>query len=553
MSDQLDARFWSLVEERFHTLVQAFPVYATFLGIHTEDGRFGDGTRDGVEQHLADEKRFLSAVQALDPAGLSEPVRFERDLAIYGARRSIWDTEVHRVWERRSTAMDEVGDGIFAILARDFAPLPERLASIASRLESVPRLLAEHRTRLGPRPVRTWNNLELEAAEQMPSLFAEVVASGRGALPEGSVELRRLEAAAAGASAAVEQYADWLREQDARAVDDWALGSDLLDELVSLRAFDGLTTDEILAIGWEQLATNRQNRREAARQVDSAATEAQVVDRVKSHHPATFAQALDAYRRAMFDARQYVIDHDLATLPPGERLEVIPTPEYLRPVIPFAAYFEPPKFDPNPSGIYIVTPSSNGNQRAMREHSFASISNTGIHEAYPGHHLQLSAALHHPSLVRTLTDPPEFVEGWAMYCEQMMREDGYDTAPESLVALYTDAIWRSCRIVLDVQMHRGELTVDQATDFLVEHTSFERPQARAEILRYTYTPTYQLSYLLGKVLLLRLREEEKRRLGSAFSLKQFHDHLLYSGSLPISFHRRLLSGEGGGPTPPPAS
>ena len=553
MTDQLDARFWSLVQDRFDGIVQAFPVYATFLGIHTEDGRFGDGTREAVEDHLASEKRFLAQLEALDPAALSEAVRFERDLAIYGAKRSIWDTETHRVWERRSTAMDEVGDGVFAILARDFAPLGERLASITSRLEGVPHLLAEHRTRLGSRPVRTWNNLELESAEDMPSLFAQVVASGRATWAEGSPDLRRLEEAAIRASAAVEEYAGWLRGQKGRAADDWALGGDLLDELVALRAFDGLTTDEILAVGWDQLEKNQQARRDAARRVDSRASEAEVVDRVKSNHPATFEEALEAYRRVMFDARQYVIDRDLATVPPGERLDVIPTPEYLRHVIPFAAYFDPPKFDPHPSGIYIVTPSVDGDPRAMREHYYASISNTGIHEAYPGHHLQMSAAVHHPSLVRILTDPPEFVEGWAMYCEQMMREEGFDTAPESLVALYTDAIWRSCRIILDVRMHRGELTVDEATAFLVQHTSFEQPSARAEILRYTYTPTYQLSYLLGKVLLLRLREDEKRRLGTAFSLKQFHDNLIYSGSLPISFHRRLLAGEGGGPSGPPAS
>jgi uncharacterized protein (DUF885 family) len=112
--------------------------------------------------------------------------------------------------------------------------------------------------------------------------------------------------------------------------------------------------------------------------------------------------------------------------------------------------------------------------------------------------------------------------------------------------MYTDAIWRSCRIVLDIRMHRGELTPEEATDFLVEHTSFELPNARAEVRRYTYTPGYQLSYLLGKVLILGLREEERRRLGDRFSLKRFHDTLLTNGSLPVSFHRRLLrAGKGG--------
>jgi uncharacterized protein (DUF885 family) len=107
--------------------------------------------------------------------------------------------------------------------------------------------------------------------------------------------------------------------------------------------------------------------------------------------------------------------------------------------------------------------------------------------------------------------------------------------------MYTDAIWRACRIILDIRMHRGEVDVEEGVRFLVEETGFEEPNARAEVNRYTYTPTYQLSYLLGKVLLLQLRADEQRRLGKAFSLKAFHDTLLRNGSLPISFHRRLLA------------
>jgi hypothetical protein len=267
------------------------------------------------------------------------------------------------------------------------------------------------------------------------------------------------------------------------------------------------------------------------------------VDRVKSNHPATFDEALAAYKDAMLRARAHIIEHDIATMPPGEQISVIPTPEYLRQVIPFAAYFEPPKFDKHPSGIYIVTPSVGDDPNAMREHNYASISNTSVHEAYPGHHLQLSAATRHPSLVRLLTDAPEFVEGWGMYSEQMMREQGFDAGPEFMVAMRTDAIWRACRIILDVRMHRGELTVDEATAFLIEHTAFEHANAQAEVFRYTYTPTYQLSYLLGKVLLLQLRADEQKRLGDKFSLKNFHDTLMRNGSLPISFHRRLLAAE----------
>jgi uncharacterized protein (DUF885 family) len=533
----LDDSLYDLVEARFRRLIRDNPIVGTFLGIHTEDARLGDGSRDAVLAELAEEKAHLEAVEAIDPAGLSRTARFERDLEIHNLRRAIFDTDVVRIWERRSTALDAVGDALFLIFAQDFAPLPERLASIAGRLEAVPAFLDESRSRAVVPQVRLWQRLEIESAGDLPSFLDEILAAAAD-LPEA--ERRRLERADAAARTALDGYTGWLQDSLTRGTDDWALGRERYDELVALRAFDGLAADAILAIGEEQLAKNREGRIAACRALDPAADEATVVDRVKSDHPATFEEALATYREVMHRSRQHLIDRAIVTVPDDERIDVIPTPEYLRNVVPFAAYFSPPKFDRNPKGIYIVTPSVGDDPNAMREHNRSSISNTSIHEAYPGHHLQLAVANRHPSLTRLMTDAPEFVEGWGMYSEELMREQGFDDGPSFRVALYTDAIWRACRIVLDVRMHRGELSVEEATDFLVANTSFERANARAEVNRYTYTPTYQLSYLLGKVLLLQLREDERQRLGSAFDLRAFHDTLLNNGSLPISFHRRLL-------------
>ena len=534
----LDSRLYDLVEERFRRLIRTHPGMATFVGIHTEDERLGDGTRDAVLQEIADERAHLAKVEAIHPAGLSETGRIERELEIHNLRRGLFDAEVHRVWERRSTAMDAVGDPLFAIFARDFAPLPDRLRAMTARMEAIPAHLDEHRTRAAVPQVRLWQELELESAADMPSLFDEITAAGGGAL--GEVDLRRLETASARARSAIEDYAGFVRGTLGSAVDGWPLGRDAYDELIRLRAFDGLDADAILAIGEEQLAQNKAARVEAAREIDPTVDEPTVIDRIKRDHPATFEEALDAYRDVMVRARRHLVERGIVTVPDDERIEVIATPEYLRNVVPFAAYFEPPKFDANPSGIYIVTPSVGDDPNAMREHNLSSISNTSIHEAYPGHHLQLSVATRHPSLTRLLIDAPEFTEGWGMYSEQMMREQGFDDAPNFRLNMYTDAIWRAVRIVLDVRMHRGEIGVKDAIRFMVEQTSFEEANARAEVHRYTYTPTYQLSYLLGKVLLLGLRADEQHRLGAGFDLRRFHDTLLRNGGLPISFHRRLL-------------
>jgi len=534
----LDERLYDLVATRVRRVVRDNPVFGTYLGIHTEDARLGDGSRDAVLAETEADRAHLAAVEALDEDALSPSARFERDLEVHNLRRALFDAEVVRTWERRSTALDLVGDGLFLLFARDFAPLPERFDSISGRLEEVPGFLEQSKTRAVVPQVRLWQQVELESAHSLPSLFRELRATAEQALH--GAELRRFERAVETAQAAVAAYAEHLRATLAEGTDSWALGGERYDELIAHRAFDGLTADEILEIGWEQLRENHRLRREVARGIDPDADEATVIDRLKSDHPATFEEALEAYREVMHRARAFLVERGIVTVPDDERLDVIETPEYLRAVNPFAAYFPPPKFDPEPRGIYIVTPSVDGDPRAMREHNYGAISNTSVHEAYPGHHLQLSIAGRHPSLTRLLADAPEFDEGWGMYSEQLMREEGFDDAPPFRLTMYTDAIWRAARIVLDVRMHRGELSVQEAIDFLVEHTAFEEPNARAEVKRYTYTPTYQLSYLLGKVMILGLRRDEQARLGRAFSLRAFHDTLLRNGSLPISFHRRLL-------------
>jgi len=538
----LDTRFYDLVEGRFRRLVASEPIAATYFGIHGYDDRLGDGGRDTILADIAADREHLAAIEALDDAALSSSVRFERDLEVHNVRRSIFEADELRIWERRSLALDTIGDGLFLLFARDHAPLAERLDAITSRLEGVPTHLEEARHRSSVPQVRLWQRIEIESAGQLPAFFDELVAAGRGVL--GQAEQRRLERAASTAAVSVELFTTWLEGTIADGIDASGVGRELHDRMVELRAFDGLDADAILDLGEQKLAEEIEARRAAAREIDPDADVNDVVARVKSDHAASFDAALEQYRDAMRRARAYLIEKDLASVPGDERIDVIETPEYLRNVIPFAAYFSPAAFDRDSKGIYIVTPSVHGDPNAMREHNRASISNTSIHEAYPGHHLQLDAARRHPSLTRLLADAPEFVEGWGMYSELMMREHGFDDGPEYRVMLHTDAIWRACRIILDVRLHRGEIGVDEAVDFMVEQTRFERDNARSEVEWYTYRPTYPLSYLVGRTLLLELRASEERRLGADFSIRAFHDTLLRNGSLPISFHRRLLAGEG---------
>jgi uncharacterized protein (DUF885 family) len=548
-----DDELYDLVESRFRRVVESEPTYATYLGIHAWDDRLGDPSREQVLADIAADRAHLAAIEAIDPAGLSAEARFERELELHHVRLAVYRADTIRTWERRSNGASALGDALFPLFTRDFAPLPERLATIAARLEAAPGFLTAYRTRAAVPQVAPWLEIELRASANVPHFLDEIAtAADRAADALPGAERRRLGRAIDGAKAAIADQTQWIRGLLPGATSNWPLGREKYGELVRLRAFDGLDADAILEIGWQQLEQNHADRAAASREIDPTATEAEVVERVKDDHPDTFEEALEEYRDAMRRARRHLVERDIVTVPPDERVEVIATPEFLRGVMPFAAYFEPARWDPSPVGVYVVTPDVDGNPSAMREHYRAGISNTSIHEAYPGHHLQLAVGSRHPSLTRAQVDAPEFVEGWGMYSEQMLREHGFDDGPEFRLALATDAIWRAARIVLDVRMHRGEVSIEEAAGFLVEQTGFEGPNALAEARRYTYTPTYNLSYLLGKVLLLGLRDEEQRRLGAAFSLRDFHDGLLRGGSLPISFHRRALHGEGRSQTPRPA-
>ncbi len=531
-----DARFDRTIERWFREQLATYPEYATFLGIHDHDAELRVGSREQVEREI---DRLRATVAEMEPFGgdqLSPDRALDRDLLVHESRLELFRLTELRPWARTTDAAEHIGGALFPLFTRDFAPLDERLASMAGRLEAAPRYLSETRERVTD-PVRLWVQIDLESTASLPGFLDTIVAGARSESRDQALAAR-LEQAVAGAKAALEEHAAWLREKALPdAQDEWAAGADRFETLVELRELEA-SGDEILAVGEQMLAESKAARDAICAEIDPSLSPAEVADLVKGDHPPTFAQALDDYRSGMDRARRFIAEHDLATLPEEDHLVVIETPSFIRHLIPFAAYYEPAKFDRVPLGVYIVTPPST--PEMMREHNYASISNTGVHEAYPGHHLQLSAAVTNPSLVRLFSFAPEFAEGWAFYCERMMKEQGFDDTPANWYIVHTDAIWRSTRIILDVKLHRGQIGFDEAVDYLVAQTGFERPAALAEVKRYTSTPTYQLSYLYGRHMIERLKGEVQARMGPAFNLKFFHDTLLYGGTMPVSYARRLF-------------
>lgn len=531
-----DARFDRTVDRWFRDHLAMRPEAATFFGIHDTDDRLSGGGRDAIDEEIAFYARTMDEMSAIDAGELSPERALDRDLAIHQARLAhFWLTE-YRTWAGSSEGAGHIGEALFPLFTRDFAPFDERLASIAGRLEQAPRYLLETRERVTD-PVRLWVEIDIQTTQQIPGFIGVIEAAARAESRDEAL-VARLTAAADGARAALEEHGAWLRDEVLpRATGEWAAGPERFEEMLRLRELEA-DGDEILAVGEELLAAEKSAREAIGVEIEPGASAAEVMDIVKNDHAATFAEALAEYRTTMDAARDFVREHGIATLPEEDHLNVMETPGFIRHLVPFAAYVEPAKFDPVPLGVYIVTPPESADM--MREHNRSSISNTSVHEAYPGHHLQLSAAITNPSLVRLFSGAPEFAEGWAFYCERMMKEAGFDDTPKGWYVVHTDAIWRATRIILDVQLHRGLIGFDDAVDRLVGETGFERPAALAEVRRYTSTPTYQLSYLFGRHMIERLKADVEAREGRDFDRRRFHDTLLYGGTMPVSYARRLF-------------
>jgi uncharacterized protein (DUF885 family) len=244
---------------------------------------------------------------------------------------------------------------------------------------------------------------------------------------------------------------------------------------------------------------------------------------------------------------KYVIDNDVVTVPEGECMRTDVTPEYMRHWLPFGAYFPPPVVGER-IGYFRLTPPYD--PAVLKEHNEPFTINAAVHEGYPRHHVQLWCSTVHPHKIRWFissgdTDAKaaseaEMVEGWAVYCEELMMEKGFNTTKEYLFAQSRFVLWRAVRIVVDVQLSRGDMTFDEAVQFMVD-MGMERPAAVREVRWFTLRPSYPLSYLLGKHLVKNLKKKVETMMGPVYTDKFFHDTLLYEGTMPLAFYEEVFA------------
>jgi uncharacterized protein (DUF885 family) len=270
-----------------------------------------------------------------------------------------------------------------------------------------------------------------------------------------------------------------------------------------------------------------------------------VMEELHEDHPRTPEEMRRGYEEWTERARQYLIDRELVTMVDGERCLVEPSPPFQRPMLAVASYNSPPAFKPSLTGHFFVPYPPEGTsdedvQKRLQTNSYTIIPTIAVHEAYPGHHWHLITVQSNPRPLRKVLSTSYFTEGWGLYTELMMMQEGFYDDPRHELGVADARIFRAARIVVDTSLHIGDMTFEEAVQFMMENTGFSEPTARAEVGRYCSWPTQASSYLTGSLEIERMRAryfDEGRG-----DLRSFHDRLARSGALPVGLAERALMG-----------
>ncbi|UCG36349.1 MAG: DUF885 domain-containing protein [Candidatus Bathyarchaeota archaeon] len=536
MSD--DAKFDELKQRLIDKFLEKNPGFASFLGLHDPyDHLLPKGDTHHVIENLELLEECVSQMKSdVNFNTLNEGNKIDWQVLEKAVDETKFEVHEIRQHELNPNAFDVIGSLFFGMITRDYAPLEKRVEAVVARLQKLPQYLEEFRSRFeNSKPVRLWVEIAIESAQQMPGLFQFIVSVSKGQISEDLH--KKLAETTAGLMPAFQEHMKWLENLKSKTVENWALGKEKFEKLIQLRGL-GMTSQDILELGRKYLERLKEKRTLIAAEIAPGKDVSEVMKSIEKDAPKTFEEAIGATREAMEEAKRFVIENKIAAVHEEDKLIVEETPAFIAPLIPFAALMMPSRFDKPMIGVYVVTrPKDLAN---LGNHlNYASVRNTAVHEAYPGHFLQGSIS-NRSSLIHLFSGGTETTEGWAHYCEQMMMERGFVSGPKSKLMQVNDGIWRAVRIIVDVGLSRGEMSFDDAVDMLAKEAGMSKEAAVAEVRRYTQSPGYPLSYLLGKHLILGLREEIKRKMGNKYTDRFFHDTITANGYLSITLLRAVF-------------
>ena len=533
-----DEKFEKLKKEMMDKFFEKNPHYASVFGLHDPyDYLLPKGDTAHIVENLKMLEDYVQRMkEIIDYNSLNDANKIDWHVLEKALEISRFDVYERRIYELNPDAFDEIGGVFFLMITREYAPLEKRIDAIITRLEKLPKYLKEFRSRFEKsKPVRLWTEVAIESANQIPGLFQFIAAVTKGKIPE---ELHgRLVKATSNLMQSFQEHMRWLQSLKSKTTENWAIGKEKFEKLIRLRDL-GMTSEQIYQLGAKYLKELKEERKRIATQIAPSKSVEEVMKMIERKSPKTFEEALKATREAMEEAKRFIIKNNIATVYEEDKLIVEETPAFAAPLLPFAAMMMPSRFDKPMIGVYVVTrPKDIAN--LGRHLNYASIRNVAVHEAFPGHFLQGTIS-NRSSIIHILAQGTEIIEGWAHYCEQMMMEHKFVTSLESKIIQINDAIWRAVRIIVDVKLSCGEMSFDEAVNMMVKEIGMSREGATAEVRRYTQTPSYALSYLLGKHLILQLREEVKKKMEEKYDEKFFHDTITANGYLPITLLRKVF-------------
>lgn len=539
------ASFESFVKSYYDGEYAAHPVTATSAGIHDCDSKLDDMSASGVALTGARLHQALASLQAMDPHGLSPGDRDDREALIGHIKGELLDDEAIQYWRKDPGRYSRVAtSAVFELVHRDFAPLAERLPSAIAREREIPAVLAAGKANI-EHPPRAF--VEIAIRNIAGSIHFYQDAAPRAFAAVDDPELKRDFASSnATVVAALEDYRAFLEAELNKADGDFALKSDVFVQRLADNEMVALPVPKLRAIALRQLHRDRAALKVAAHKVDASKSVTAVTEQVRSQHPSADA-LLSTADADLSGLRAFVSEHHIVTIPDGPVPTVQATPEFMRSTTS-AAMDSPGPFEQHATeAFYYVSPPDAGMSAEKLEdylqiYYFAGLELISAHEVWPGHFVQYLTRRSHPewSLARRLAHAQSTTEGWAHYDEQMMIDQGLGHGdPRMRVAQLQEALLRDCRFLGSLELHTGGKSIDEVAQLFMKECGSPQAEARREAYRGTGDPGY-LNYTIGKLEILKLREDYKKKMGARFSLAEFHDRFLAAGLVPVKIIRREM-------------
>ncbi|HWZ34365.1 MAG TPA: DUF885 domain-containing protein [Bryobacteraceae bacterium] len=514
------------------------PTAATSAGIHKYDDKLEDYSRAGVNARIAALKSFETQFAKL-------PASADRDLVLSSIRASLLDLEVIRTWEKNpDTYSSGISGSAFTIMSRTFAPPEVRLRSLIERERQMPKVLADARANLR-NPPKIYTEVAIEQLPGIVAFFENDVPLAFKDVTEQKL-LTRFRQMNGAVISALKDYEKFLHtEMLPKSNGDFRLGAENYAKKLAYEEMVDIPLERLLQIGYDDLHANQKKFKETAAKIDPKKTPQQVLIDLEKDHP-TPDKLLQTFRDECVKLRDFIIAKKIITIPSPVLPILEETPPFAR-ALTFASMDTPGPYETVAKEAFfnVTLPEKDWKPERvedfMRGFNRGTILSTAIHEAYPGHYVQFLWMQHVDSRLRKLIGASSNAEGWAHYCEQMLLDEGVSTDPKMRLGQLQDALLRNARYIVGIEMHTGKRTMEQGVEFFEKEGFQTHEVADRETKRGTSDPTY-LYYTLGKLQILKLREDYRKIKGTQFSLQQFHDDFVKQGFPPVKIVRRAMLG-----------